>query len=296
MKASDKPQLVKKWWTSEKPADVKGADLEKALAAVETALGKESAKDAGSLDTCQAALRDVEGAVDKTIKKELDKKKHKDDISVLEKFYGLIKLEMKRLDEAKANLAARAENDGAGDDGEEEEDEGKLFEPDYLYKMIKLVKSGKELNFGFGLNKETPESSRLLLARKGKPDKLFRALKQCGEFSTRLLMCGRACPDPANGKVLVFRVEEGENEPPQILKAGRRFLRANKNLRFRKLKLVTPGGQTFEDTDPDSEDDAAVVAGPDTVTAFPDRAPLLAELSAIEKDLQDLIAKHKIFE
>ena len=38
MKASDKPEISKKWWTSEKPADIKGADLEKALDSAEKAL------------------------------------------------------------------------------------------------------------------------------------------------------------------------------------------------------------------------------------------------------------------
>ena len=32
MKSSDKPQFSKNWWSSEKPADIKGAELEKALA------------------------------------------------------------------------------------------------------------------------------------------------------------------------------------------------------------------------------------------------------------------------
>jgi hypothetical protein len=296
MKASDKPQISKKWWTSEKPSEIKGAELEKALQAAEKALDEEKKKsDSGSIDTCLAALRDVGGAVDRTNKKELDKKKHKDCITVLEKFDGLIKAELKRLQDAKAKLAAEGEK-GDGEE-DEEESEGKLFEPDYLYKMIKILRSsGKELKFGFGLNKEAPESSRLLLARKGKPEKLFRALKQTGEFSNRLLMCGYALPDADNAKVLIFRLEEGATEPPQILKLGRRFLRADKNLRFRKLKLILPGGQTFEDTDPDSEDEGAAVAGGGSSNmSAGDRGRLLAELSALENDLQSLITKHSLF-
>ena len=34
----------------------------------------------------------------------------------------------------------------------------------------------------------------------------------------------------------------------------------DKNLQFRKLKLVAPGGQTYEDTDPDADDDAIAAA------------------------------------
>ena len=129
------------------------------------------------------------------------------------------------LEDDKAKVASQSTQDEGIGDGEEE-DEDKLFQPEYLYKMIKVLRSSeKELSFGFGLNKETPEASCLLLARKGKPEKLFRALKQSGKFSSRLLLCGHALPDPANAKVLIFRVEEAANEQPQILKLGRRYLR-----------------------------------------------------------------------
>jgi hypothetical protein len=294
MKSSDKPQLVKKWWTSEKPPDVKGTDLEKALAAVEKALADAKTKgDGDSIDTCSAALRDLGGIVDRTIKKELDKKTHKDCIAVLEKYEVLIKAELKRLEDDKAELAAEGKKGDGDEDGEE--DEGKLFEPEYLYKMIKVLRSsGKELNFGFGLNKESPEASRLLLARKGKPEKLYRALKQTGLFSAKLLMCGHALPDPVNAKVLVFRLKENANEPPQILKAGRRFLRNDKNLRFRKLKLVI-GGTTYEDTDPDLEDEGVAASGEGAVAAAGgDRKGFAAELAALELALQQLIAEHQL--
>ena len=140
MKASDKPQVSKKWWASEKPDDVKGSELEKALANAEKALADQQKKSDGeSVDACIAAMNQLESAVDKTLKKECDKKKHKDCIAVLEKFEDLIAGELERLEKAQANL------DDGGDE-EEEEDENKLFEKDYLYRMIKLMKSGtKEL-------------------------------------------------------------------------------------------------------------------------------------------------------
>jgi hypothetical protein len=254
MKASDKPELSKKWWSSEKPSGIKGTDLEKALQAVEKALSDdEKASDEKTIDSCLISFQELEKAVDKTIKKELDKKKHKDEITVLEKYYAVIKSESRRLEDAKAELEEGEE--GEEGDEEDEEDEGKLFEKDYLYKMIKMMKStGKELNFGFGMDSKAPESSVLLLSRKGKPDKLFRALKQTGNFSNRLITYGRALPDPENGKVLVFRLDDGAGEPPQIIKLGRVFLRKDKSLRFRKLKLVLPGGQTLIDEEPDIED------------------------------------------
>jgi peptidoglycan hydrolase-like protein with peptidoglycan-binding domain len=263
-KTASKPEISKKWWTSEKPDDIKGADLEKTLAAAEKAIAEEKKKsEARSIDACLAALADVESSVDKTIKKECDKKKHKEFISVLEKFFPIIKSETSRLDQIKKQAAKAAAAEANGED-EEEEDEGKLFEPEYLHKMLKLLKStGKELNFGFGLNSQDPAGSKLLLSRKGKPEKLFKALKQTGDFSNRLICFGTAMPDAQDGKILVFKLAENAGEPPQIQKLGRQFLRSDKGLKFRKLKLVLPGGQTLEDTEPDPEEDGAApqVAG-----------------------------------
>jgi hypothetical protein len=256
MKANDRPQISKKWWNTEKPSDIKGAELEKALQTAEKALEEQKKRsDAKSLDACMAALADVNSAAEKTLKKELDKKKHKDCITVLEKYDGLIKAELKRLEEAKAKLKKTGEENG--EDAEEEEDENKLFEKDYLYKMIKVLKSsGKELRFGFGLNTQAPESSKLVLARKGSPEKLFKLLKRTGDYSSRTLTYGFAAPDPEQKKTLVFRLEESAGEPPQIIKLARRFLRNDKSLYFRKLKIVMPGGQTVEDNEPDTEDES----------------------------------------
>jgi hypothetical protein len=281
MKASDKPQFSKKWWVSEKPADIKGAELEKALQLGEKALADEKKKsDEVSLATAATALKDIESAVDKTIKKECDKKKHKDVICVLEKFRELIKAEMSRLDAAKPRLAH------AGADGDEdEEDENKLLDTEYLHKMIKLLKSGgMELRFAFGLNSQVPESSRLVLARKGKPDRLLKALKKTGEYNNRLLTCGYALPDPQNGKTLVFRLEENAAEPPQIVKLGRTFLRSDNKLAFRKIKVVLPGGQTIEDDEPDT-------AGDEHVAGAERRNKRKQELASMRKRLDEVMKK-----
>jgi hypothetical protein len=127
--------------------------------------------------------------------------------------------------------------------------------------MIKLLKGdGKELKFAFGLNTQSPEASKLVLSRKGKADRLFKILKGTGDFSNRTLTYGSASPDPESKKTLVFRLEESAGEPPQIIKLGRRFLRADKKLYFRKLKVMMPGGQMFQDDEPDTEDDDFVAA------------------------------------
>lgn len=266
MKINDKPQISKSWWTGEKPNDVKGADLEKALANAEKSLNKVDGKaDSKSIEDGIASLADLEKAVDKTIKKELDKKSHKTEISVLDKFYALIKAETKRLTEALADL----------DEGEADEDEeGKLFQKDYLHKMMALMKStDKQLNFALGLNPKSPGDCVLLLARKGKPEKLFRMLKGTGEFSKIQMTCGVAKPDPNNSKVLELHLGEGESEPPQALKTGRVFLRSDKGLKFRKLKFVSADGKVSEDTEPDD----------DELTPEQSQDNLSAELAAVDK-------------
>ena len=173
---------------------------------------------------------------------------------------------------------------------DEEESDGKIFEKDYLHKMIKLLKStGKELNFGFGLDTKNPEGSTLLLTRKGKPERLFKALKKTGDFTNRLITYGKAVPDPENGKVLVFKLAESAGEPPQVLKLGRRFLRSDKGLKFRKLKLILPGGQTFNDTEPDTEDEA--VAGGGKRLSQQQKDDIRKRLSEIERLLEEMMAE-----
>jgi hypothetical protein len=303
MKASDKPQISKKWWTSEKPGDVKGVELEKALQAAEKALADEKKKsDPHLIDACMTMLRELCSAADKTIKKELDKKRHKDEITVLEKYDGLVKSEVKRLEEAKAGLSASQNGNGKNED-DEEENENKLFDKEYLFKMMKLLKStGKELRFGFGLNTQAPENSTLLLARKGQPERLQKMLKTSGDYSNRLITYGIAKPDPQNGKVLIFQLTESAGEPPQILKLGRRFLRSDNNLKFRKLKLIV-GGRTFEDTEPDTEDGEQVAAAGASASSSEtgrnrlssqEEGEIRRRLEAIDRRLDELLAEHRV--
>ena len=241
MKANDKPQISKRWWTSEKPAGVKGVELEKALQQAEKLLAEESANSGKrSIDACAAALEEVRIAADKTVKKELDKQKHKDVIAVLEKYAALIKAEIARLSDAKKKLGEGQNSEGEDD---EDVDENKLFEKDYVYKMMKLMKSaGKELKFGFGLNTSAPEASKLLLTRKGKPEQLFKILKQSGQFSNRVLTYGTAVADPEDGKTLVL-----------------------------------PGGRTVQDNESDTEDGKAAATSSDD-----SRVDLSRELANIQ--------------
>jgi hypothetical protein len=252
MKQSEKPQFSTKWWDGQRPGGVKTPDLDKALAKAEKALAEQRKKkdDAQAIESCIGAIEAIGPSAEKTIKL-CDKNGHKDLAGVLRRFEGVIGEEKSRLEGLKEDLDEK----GGGDDEDDGEDEGKLFEKDYLYKMIKMLKSGgKQYNFGFGLNPNAPESSRLILKRKGKPEALFKALKKTGEFNNRLLTYGVAQADPADGKTLVFRLEKGANEPPRIMKLGREFLRSDKGLKFKKLSVVLPGGKTLNDTEPDSDE------------------------------------------
>ena len=252
MKASDKPQVSKKWWTSEKPDDIKGVDLEKSLAKVEKALEDEEKKsDERTIDDCLKSFKDLESSVDKTIKKECDKKKHKDVISVLEKLFPMIKAENGRLNELakKAAQGGAAAANGEKDGEEADDDEKGVLKEEYRDRMIKVLRSGKVVNFCFGLNKQAPEQSKLVLCIKRNPERLQKILKQTGEFSNRLMTFGTATGE---GKVLQFTLSDDAKEPSQIAKLAKEYLKSDKNLKFKKLRVLA-GGETFEEDMPDSE-------------------------------------------
>jgi hypothetical protein len=240
MNASDDPEISKKWWSSEKPDDIKGKDLESALSTAAKALAVADKKgDSESIDKCLASLASLETAANKTIKKECDRKKHKEVIAVLAKYERLIGEEVKRLEEAKAALA----KEGEAENEDEEEDEKGVFKPEYLARMIKQLRSGSELNFCFGLDKSSPANSCLVLCSKRQPDRLYKMLKRKGEFSNRLMTYGSAKGD---GKVLEFRLADGAKEPSQIVKLAKEFLKGNRELKFKKVRVLS-GNNVFEE-------------------------------------------------
>ena len=59
---ASKPEISKKWWSKEKPADIKGKELDGALGDCEKALAEASKKPDG--DTLQAALDALEAVSD----------------------------------------------------------------------------------------------------------------------------------------------------------------------------------------------------------------------------------------
>ena len=120
-------ELTKKWWNANRPKDVKGPELEKALAAVEQSEGESHA----------AALAAVPGVIAR-VSKGLDKKAQKDLLKSLDALSALAEAEAKKaLAEAKAQaeVASKAKAESPLND-EEETPEDKLFDPDFLRSVL----------------------------------------------------------------------------------------------------------------------------------------------------------------
>src|SRR5437870_4242854 len=104
-------ELTKKWWTTNRPKEVKGADLERALAAVE------QAKD----DSLADALAAVPNAIIKATR-ELDKKIHKDLLKALDALAGMAEAQQKKAEtelKASAQAKAKAEDNKTGDEDQD---------------------------------------------------------------------------------------------------------------------------------------------------------------------------------
>jgi hypothetical protein len=238
MKATDKPELSEDWWDDARPDGLKSCELDDLLPDVEEALDEQRKDDddIGAIDECLSLLNKVPAAAAKTAKL-CDKQKDKILIAVLAKYPAVVKQESSRLEKLKKQLD-KEQGKEDGDDDDDEEDENKLFDKDRLYKMVKLLKNGgKQLNFGFGLNTNTPEASKLVLSRKGNPEKLFKALKKTGEFNNRTMTCGVASADPSDANTLLLKLESGAKEPPRMTELCRVFLRSDHGLKFRKVSI-----------------------------------------------------------
>ena len=245
MKSTDKPKLSEDWWDEVRPDDLKSCELDDLLPDVEEALDEQHKNDddLDAIDECLSLLKNVPSAAAKAAKL-CDKQKDKVLIAVLGKFGAVAKDESSRLEKLKKQVEKQqAEEDE--DDDEDDEDDNKLFDKEYLYKMVKLLKNGgKQLKFGFGLNTSAPEASRLVLSRKGKPEKLFKALKRTREFNNRTMTYGIAYADPSDANTLILKLESGAKEPPRMIESCREFLRSDHSLKFRKISVLTDGSSS----------------------------------------------------
>src|SRR3954471_23880382 len=125
-----KVELTKKWWNTNRPKDVKGAELERTLGMVE------QTKDASRV----AALAALPGAIAKVCK-ELDKKTDKELLKSLDALGALADAEKKKAEAAlNAAIKAKAEvdekNKANEDDGKDTPDD-KLFDPAFQLSMLK---------------------------------------------------------------------------------------------------------------------------------------------------------------
>lgn len=254
----NKPELSAKWWSAVCPDGVDGKKvLEKALAKAEKALADQAKKsdDQRAVESAISTVKSLPAAVAKAMK-ECDKKKDKDVLVGLKQLQKDAEAEVARLTDVKKNLAS-------GGDGDDEEDEGKLFDKDYLHKLIKLIKSGgKELNFAFGMDPNSPEACDFLLHRKKSSEMLFKIIKKTKKFPNRLLTYGTAKMDATDKQTLVFFLAPSANVPPKkIVRTGRKLFQMDKKLRFKKLKIVAANGETFEDSEPEEAAAAGAAAG-----------------------------------
>jgi hypothetical protein len=110
MKAGDKPEISSKWWKQNRPDDIDGKLLEKALVRAEDALSAaKKTKDADSINKARAALGGLGTAVGRTIKDECDQNNHKDVIAVLERYDAVIYDKLNELHLAPGSGTSREE-------------------------------------------------------------------------------------------------------------------------------------------------------------------------------------------
>ena len=251
----NKPEISAKWWSTVKPDNVDGKKiLEKELTKAEKSLNEQTKKsdDNKVAENCVSALKGLSIA---KITKECDKKKDKDVITALKDLQKLVDKEVDRLSKVIKDIAA---GENADDD---DEDENKLFDKDYVHKLIKLVKNGKELNFAFGLDVNDPEACDLLLHRKKGADMLWKILKKTKKFPNRLMCFGMTSPDPEDGTTLLFKLDSTSNTPPKrIYRSAKKLFQKDKKLRFKKLKVVAANGQALADDEPEVDENADAAA------------------------------------
>jgi hypothetical protein len=234
-----KPEISKSWWVKQKFKQK--TDMDKALGSAEDAL--KAAEKKGDADAFKQAILEL-AKLKKTIEKtQKDAKKSKDDelTDILNQINDLVDEKTEELEESHSEACEKGEEGAEGEEGEV--DDVKLLEPDHQIKMVRILRSGKELNFCFGMDRQSPEASKLILDRKKKPERLHQIVKMKLGIQSKLISFGRAAAD---GKILIFNLDDDSNEPSQIIKIARRFLKKNPELKFKKLRVVTPGGQAVE--------------------------------------------------
>ncbi len=271
-------ELTKKWWLTNRPKDIKGAELEKALAAVEQAEDEDRA----------AALVAVSGAIAKA-GKELDKKEHKDLLKALDSLDALAETARKKAEaEAKAAAQAKAkEKEKEEEEGEEEDKEtptDKLFDPAFQLSTIRRALRAP-IVFAFTIGSK-PEQSLLAVHVRGNPKSLLRiaktrsgAMKGC---------CGQAQAAEDDPKTLILSLDGALIGG--LSRFVRKYFQLNKITVFRKIRVVVDGQEAESDAGEEAAQPEAQAAGASAAVA-----PEESSVPLTEKQLQELDDRRQEF-
>jgi hypothetical protein len=279
-----KIELTRKWWSANRPKDLKAPELEKALGAVEQAKGA----------ALGAALAVVSAAIAK-VAKELDKKTQKELLKNLGALRSLAETEA-----AKANGPAKAEAESKSKPGEKakpqpEEAEGegdetaeeKLFAADFVRSALRQALR-KPLNFGFALGTK-PEQCAFAVTRTGTGRRLAKLARD----------------RTGSPKACWGQVQADENDPltltisldcpavAGVARTLRKYLQFQGITLFKKFRVLVEGKEAESDGGADAPEAAEAVqaAGdPQSAAARTTRAaPPATEESSRPPTEQELV-------
>lgn len=243
-----------------KPKEIKAAKLADALKMCEKALADEKRKkdDADAIGAGLEAVEAVQAALETTIKKECDAKKHKDLIAGLKKLDATCAAEVKRLQTA---LEKAGGDDEEGEVSDEELLGQKLFKA--CLKKAKTKGSALDgVSFCVGVTKKAEDCRLVMVKKKNFAKQTFRRfLKICKDnknwgLEKKRLTYGAAYRDPNESTTLVLQIAEGANTaiPGMTRKLGKWMLKNKQEMApFKNLVILDPAGKPMV-SPPDPED------------------------------------------
>ncbi|MBL8362535.1 MAG: hypothetical protein JNN18_18765 [Rubrivivax sp.] len=239
-----KVELKKKWWIGVKPKTVKGAELEKALALVEST---EDEKLVAALATLKPALA----------KARAELKGQKDLLKDLDTLESMAEAEVKKVqaEMAKAKAAAakaaekaaekeKAKEDDGGDDEDEETAGEKLFDPELHRTTLKRA-TRQALPFAFVVSNKA-EVRALALGVRGMPKSMGRKAKERSDGAK--VVFGRLQAAPGEATKLMISLEDCPNVPGAA-KQLRLYLKQNKINLYKKFAVLLNGQEQEVDED-----------------------------------------------
>ncbi|MEN1679688.1 MAG: hypothetical protein AAGJ46_08845 [Planctomycetota bacterium] len=249
-------------WEKNRPAEVKGAKLATALKAVDKQSGAEKKGDADAIKSLVESLQTASSAAADVIKKECDKKKHKDLITALKGLSSTVEDEVKRLNKAIEAAAA----DAGDDEGEVSDDELfglKLFKE--CIKKAKLKNNTEDgISFCLAVHKTAEESKLVFVKKKKFSSQIFKQVVKVAKAKPQLglkrpkMTYGAAYRDPKATDTLVLHIVDGApTDIPGMVRKLEKWRKRFKQdlLPFKELSIRTPAGKPMEVT-PDPDEDA----------------------------------------